>query len=614
VLCAEGWHVCNPGDAEVLQSVSYSDANAFVGCFAYDAADDNNQCLPCNGDGATDDMAGMGQDCGYHAPGAASCIGGGRIDSVCCGDYASGTACQFKPGLTTGAVCCKGAVATTSTTSTTVATSSTLPVTTTTTTTSTSSTSTSTLPPTCTTSADCDDGDPCNGGETCTNGTCLVARADASPVCTGADALAVVTRFDAGAVTLVNTRTRAIDSTIAVGDSPWGVAWAHDGARIYVTNRKGDSVSVVDTASRAVIATIPVGKTPLGIAVHPFLPRAYVTSYTGDRVDVIDTTTLAVVDQIKVGDGPSGLAIHPAGAQLFVANYIGGTVSVVDLATNTVDATVATPALPVGIAIHPGGTKAYVACLKGREIAVIGTVSRSLLRTIRVGRKPIGVAFDDAGTRAYVTNSGDDTVTVLDAGTDTAIAKRPVGEFPIGVAVAGDGTVWVAGSEDDSLDVLGESDATSVAVPDTPVAIGDFIGTPPSDCPAAPLPCDDANPFTGDACRPDAGCVRDEITGFAAVKVGTDTIAALVEQADPADPLVARLRDRLGALQSAVEAAGTGGDRAAVKLVRKSLQPILKELEAARKRGTLGQDGARLLDVARETKRQIKSLGKGGRT
>jgi YVTN family beta-propeller protein len=288
---------------------------------------------------------------------------------------------------------------------------------------------------------------------------------------------------------------------------------------------------------------------------------------------------------------------------------------VIDLATNAVDGTIATPALPVGIAIHPGGTKAYVACLKGREVAVIGTVSRSLLRTIRVGRKPIGVAFDAAGARAYVTNSGDDTVTVLDAAADTAIAKRPVGDFPIGVAVAGDGTVWVAGSGDDSLDVLGEGGSgVDIAVPDTPVAIGDFIGTPPDDCPAAPLPCDDANPFTGDACRPDAGCVRDEITGFAAVRVGTDTLAAIVEGGDPADPLIAQLRDRLGALQSAVEAAGTGSDRGALKVVRKSLQPILKELEAARRKGTLGQDGARLLDVARETKRQIRSLAKGGRT
>jgi DNA-binding beta-propeller fold protein YncE len=36
----------------------------------------------------------------------------------------------------------------------------------------------------------------------------------------------------------VNTRTQAVDSTIVVGDAPWGVAWAKDGARIYVTNRR----------------------------------------------------------------------------------------------------------------------------------------------------------------------------------------------------------------------------------------------------------------------------------------------------------------------------------------------------------------------------------------
>ena len=436
-----------------------------------------------------------------------------------------------------------------------------------------------------------------------------MARGSGGLACAGADPIAVVTRFAADSVTLVNTRTRAVEETIGVGSAPWGVAWSPGGERIFITNRESRSVTVIDAVTRTVVATIAVGPQPLGIAVHPFLRRAYVSSYAADRIDVIDTTTLAVVDSIPVPDGPSGLAVHPAGGTLFVASYLAGNVAAIDLATNTVTATVATPALPVGIAIHPGGTKAYVACFKGREVAVIGTVSHTLLRTIRVGRRPVGVAFDGPGERAYVTNSGDATVTVLDVAADRAIAKRPVGKFPIGVAVAADGTVWVAGSRADELDALGAGETSeAVPVPDTPVAIGSFIGTPPDDCPSAPLPCDDANPYTGDACQPNAGCVQDEITGLAAVEVGVRAIAALA-QGD--DPLASRIRADLPALEGALDAAGTG-DRAALRLVRRTLKPILITLERAKRQRALGGMGTRLLDIAREARRQLQRLARAG--
>ena len=595
-LCEQGWHVCSPTDIDTLQTVTYADATAFPGCFAYDASQDNATCQPCNGDATSDDMAGMGESCGYYAQGSPSCIAGGRVDTVCCADYTSDTACQFKPDLTTGVVCCSGDVVTTTTTSTT---SSTTAVPTTT-----------TLPAVCTTAADCDDGDPCNGGEACNGGRCLAARV---ATCETADPLAVVTTFGTGEIALCNTRTRVVEATIPVGGSPWGVAWRPDGARVFVTNRADASVSVLDVVSRTIIGTVPVGPQPYGIAMHPFLPRVYVTSYAADRVDVIDSTSLTVVDAIKVGDGPAGLVVHPAGAILYVANYIAGTVSAIDVATQATLATVATPDLPVGLALAPDGSKLYVACLGARQVAVIGTVSHTLLRTIRVGRQPIGVAFDATGARAYVTNSADDTVTVIDAVADRAIAKTPVGKFPLGIAVSGDGVVWVADAHTDDLAVLG-SDGTvaqRVGVAHTPVAMGNFIGTPPDGCPAAPLVCDDANPYTGDACNPGVGCARTPIPGIQGVRAGVSAIGAIVE-ASPGDPLLNDVRGSLPALEGAVAAAQTGGDRATLRLVRRSLKPILRTLEAARRKGTLGTAGAQLLDIAREAQRQLKRLARQG--
>ena len=592
-LCEDGWHVCSPTDADTLQAVSYAAATGFPGCFAYDAAQDNNTCRACDGDSVSDDMAGMGQDCGYYAQGATSCIGGGRVDAVCCSDYTSGTACQFKPELTTGVVCCLGSVGSTTT--------STLAATTTTTT---------TLPVACATSVECDDGDPCNGGEACSAGRCLAVRA---LECRAADPLAVVTTFGANGIALLNTRTRTVEATIPVGRSPWGVAWRPDGARVFVTNRADATVSVLDLVSRAVIATIDVGPKPYGIAMHPFLPRVYVASYAADRIDVIDSTSLAVVGTIGVGDGPAGLVVHPAGGVLYVANYVAGTVSAIDVATQKTLATIATPDLPVGMALAPDGSKLYVTCLGARQVAVIGTVSNTLLRTIEVGRRPIGVAFDAAGARAYVTNSGDDTVTVIDASTDRAIGETPVGKFPLGLAVSADGFVFVADARADALTVLGPDGtvAQQVGVSRTPVGMGSFIGTPPDECPAAPLACDDANPYTGDACARGLGCDSTPIGGVQGVRAGVAAIGTIVGESD--DPLANDLRAALPALESAVAAVETGGDRAAFRSVRRSLKPVLRTLEMARRKGTLGTTGGRLLDIAREAARQLKRLARQGK-
>jgi YVTN family beta-propeller protein len=599
ILCEEGWGVCSPEDLSVLQTVDYTEASAFAGCFAYDAAEDNNPCMPCRGDAGADDMAGMGQACQYHASGAPSCISSGRVDATCCDDSASGTACQFKPGLTTGVVCCRQS-ATTSTS------------TTTTSTTTTSSTTTTTLAAACQTAADCDDGDPCNGTEGCVDGRCLVARGLAS-TCQSADPIAVVTRFHGDAVDFCNTASRTVESSVPVGHAPWGIAWQPDRKRIFVTNRQDASVSVVDTVTRAVVATIDVGTQPLGVAVHPFLPRAYVAAYGDDVVDVIDTTTLAVVDTIHVGNGPAGLAVHPAGGRLYVANYLDGTVSAIDVPTGHVVATVPTPALPVGVAVHPAGTKVYVTCLKDRQVAVLGTVSDTVLGVMRVGRRPVGIAFDHTGTRAYVTNSSDDTLTVVDAAADRVLTKTGVGHFPLGVAVTGEGAVWIANSRDDAMSVVGPGGTTaSVPIADTPVAIGDFIGTPPDDCPTAPLPCDDANPFTGDACQAGLGCQQQPTSGVLGLHAGVDAIGEIVGDAS-GDPLLALLAGELPALQSALSAAETGGDRGTLRLVRRTLKPLLQTLERAKRHGALGATGARLLDIVRGTRAQLKQLAHHGR-
>ena len=66
------------------------------------------------------------------------------------------------------------------------------------------------------------------------------------------------------------------------------------------------------------------------------------------------------------------------------------------------------------------------------------------------------------------------------------------------------------------------------------------------------------------------------------------------------------------AVETIALAAETSGDRGAIGLAHRTLKPILRALEQARRRGTLGTVGARLLDIAREARRELARLGRKG--
>jgi YVTN family beta-propeller protein len=85
----------------------------------------------------------------------------------------------------------------------------------------------------------------------------------------------------------------------------------------YIINNNGGSntVSVIDTATDTVISTIPVGNAPFGAAVTPDGNKVYITNELANTVSVIDTATNTVIGKpITVGTTPSafGIFIQPA--------------------------------------------------------------------------------------------------------------------------------------------------------------------------------------------------------------------------------------------------------------------------------------------------------------
>ena len=94
-------------------------------------------------------------------------------------------------------------------------------------------------------------------------------------------------------VTVVDTTTNKVVTTIEVGLAPAGVAVTPDGSKVYVANEAvSGTVSVIDTATNAVSATVAVGSNPIGIAVKPDGSKVYVANKARhSTVSVIDTAT-----------------------------------------------------------------------------------------------------------------------------------------------------------------------------------------------------------------------------------------------------------------------------------------------------------------------------------
>jgi YVTN family beta-propeller protein len=124
-----------------------------------------------------------------------------------------------------------------------------------------------------------------------TDSTTVVALADAP--------LAVVFTPDSGHAYVRNERSlMLIDTTtndandIDAGDLPRGMQLSPDGKRAYVTNFGDSTLSVVDTITSSVVTTVDVPGYPDAVVVSPDGQRIYVSDYWSGAVTVVSVPTL----------------------------------------------------------------------------------------------------------------------------------------------------------------------------------------------------------------------------------------------------------------------------------------------------------------------------------
>jgi len=278
---------------------------------------------------------------------------------------------------------------------------------------------------------------------------------------------------------VIDTATFGVITTIPLGVafSPLGVTISPDGTRVYVANNEANSVSIIDTSTNAILTTVSVPSRPRFIAFSPSAARAYVTSRDCGCLSIFDTSTSTVIGFIAVGGQPGGVVFTPHGTRAYVANRASNTVSLIDTATSTVLTNIDVGTFPWLIALTPDTTRLYVTNLISSDVSVIDTTTNAVVATIPVDPGPHGIAMSPDGARAYVTIDGANSVALIDTATNTVVGSVPVGMAPHGIALGpsegvGPATLWTGLKNSDDQGTQFDLRAEAI-VNNTPVSVGE---------------------------------------------------------------------------------------------------------------------------------------------
>lgn len=279
-----------------------------------------------------------------------------------------------------------------------------------------------------------------------------------------------------GTVTVIDTTTDRVVSTIEVGARPRGIRTSPDGKLVFValsfssqqTPGTINKIAAIDHDTGKVVAQYDAGTDPEQFAISNDGRRLFISNEDAGTASIVDTSSGRVISTVVVGIEPEGVTISPDGRWVYVTAETSNTVSVIDTQNNEVVATFMVGARPRDAAFSPDGARAYVTAELGRSLSVIDTETHSVVRTIELPRadgvKPMGVVVSNDGAKIYVANGRGNSVSVLDAHTDRVVTTIPVGQRVWGLAITRDGKkLYAANGISNDVSVIDTTANTVVA-------------------------------------------------------------------------------------------------------------------------------------------------------
>lgn len=277
-------------------------------------------------------------------------------------------------------------------------------------------------------------------------GVITMHRLDARPfgIAVSRDDRIYVTQLDKGTVTALDT-AGAVVQTIAVGQTPTGVAFAPDGQTAYVTNQHSQSVGVINASAGEQVRTILLPANPFVPLVSPGGHWVLITSNT-TTVFIADARGDRILGTIDLNGAPNGFALDPRGGRVYISTFTGGTVSEVAFDSRSVLRTFTPGGRPQDLVVSRNGSTLFVANEAGWIDAfdIASGVSRARIPLAGGG---FGMALTPDQAYLYVTEPGNGKVEVISTATLEVVKSLDVGGVPRRVAFTHHGGMAVVANE-----------------------------------------------------------------------------------------------------------------------------------------------------------------------
>ncbi len=242
-------------------------------------------------------------------------------------------------------------------------------------------------------------------------------------------------------VTVINTATNTVVTTIPVGAFPNTPAYDPADGDIYVPNTySSNNLSIIDASTNKVVGSIPITFPESSTITQedlltespvydPITQAVYQPDTGNATLTEIRGTTF--VRNYTVGAGPQTPAVDPLNGNLFVPIAFVSTglfgsandsVSIVNVTSNVVtNVTVGeSPETPV---YDPVNNEMYVSCQVPSSsygvVTALNATTGQVIATINVGETPLPPAFDSENDELYVPNFISNNVSVIAAGVYT---------------------------------------------------------------------------------------------------------------------------------------------------------------------------------------------------
>jgi YVTN family beta-propeller protein len=347
--------------------------------------------------------------------------------------------------------------------------------------------------------------------------TTTAGREDGTPL-TGPAAVsgrAYVANEATGTVSVIDTRTDTITSTICLGSDPaipgtpqpagpcnaatqrdnpfyngqsnaHGLWLSDDASVLLVANRLTSTVQAIDTVRERPLGYLPVGREPHLATVRPGGAEAWVAVRGEDYVEVVKldrgdlfderqarTARMESQGRRRTGPGPSMVAFTSDGRSAFVAHGKAARVDKVDAATLERTGTRPVPAAftPFGL-VSPDDRELWLVHKGAGTVSVLRTDDLSpVVEGLPVGTRPNHIAF--VGPYAYVTVGGpaggpevQGKVVVLDRRTKAVVRELAGPAFtgePHAIWATGGGKLYVGHETGNRVTVLATNDPADPA-------------------------------------------------------------------------------------------------------------------------------------------------------